>query len=154
MRSEARLRIVEIAPDELDALLALYRHLHAADEPLPERAVVEAVWRELLGSGRHRYFGGYVGEQLVASCTLTVIPNLTRGCRPYGVIENVVTHADHRNRGHGKAILAHALALAWSERCYKVMLLTGRKDEATLRFYESAGFDRHGKQAFIAKPPD
>ena len=154
MRSEARLRIVEIAPDELDALLALYRHLHAADEPLPERAVVEAVWRELLGSGRHSYFGGYVGEQLVASCTLTVIPNLTRGCRPYGVIENVVTHADHRNRGHGKTILAHALALAWSERCYKVMLLTGRKDEATLRFYESAGFDRHGKQAFIAKPPD
>jgi GNAT superfamily N-acetyltransferase len=86
-------------------------------------------------------------------CTITVIPNLTRGCRPYGVLENVVTHADHRNRGHGKAILAYALAHAWSQRCYKVMLLTGRKDDATLRFYESAGFDRHDKQAFVAKPP-
>jgi hypothetical protein len=32
------------------------------------------------------------------------------------------------------------------------MLLTGRKDQATLRFYEQAGFDRHGKQAFVAKP--
>ena len=31
--------------------------------------------------------------------------------------------------------------------------MTGRKDEATLRFYEGAGFDRHGKQAFVARPP-
>ena len=36
--------------------------------------------------------------------------------------------------------------------CYKVMLLTGRLDAATFRFYENAGFDRHGKQAFVAKP--
>ena len=33
------------------------------------------------------------------------------------------------------------------------MLMTGRKDEATFRFYESAGFSRDGKQAFIAKAP-
>jgi hypothetical protein len=32
------------------------------------------------------------------------------------------------------------------------MLLTGRKDEATLRFYRQAGFDQHDKQAFVAKP--
>ena len=32
------------------------------------------------------------------------------------------------------------------------MLMTGRKDEATLRFYQSAGFDPKGKQAFVAKP--
>jgi GNAT superfamily N-acetyltransferase len=89
---------------------------------------------------------------LVSSCTLTVIPNLTRACRPYGVIENVVTHAQYRGQGWGKALLTHALGEAWRQNCYKVMLLTGRKDEATLRFYEQAGFDRHDKQAFVAKP--
>ena len=31
--------------------------------------------------------------------------------------------------------------------------MTGRKDEATLRFYEGAGFERGEKQALIAKPP-
>jgi hypothetical protein len=45
------------------------------------------------------------------------------------------------------------LDFAWSQGCYKVMLMTGRKDEATFRFYESAGFSRDGKQAFIAKAP-
>jgi hypothetical protein len=33
------------------------------------------------------------------------------------------------------------------------MLLTGRKDESIYRFYESAGFDRYAKQAFLAKAP-
>jgi hypothetical protein len=50
-------------------------------------------------------------------------------------------------------VLAEALSFAWSQGCYKVMLMTGRKDEATFQFYESAGFNRNDKQAFIAKTP-
>ena len=146
------MHIRDIQPHELQALLDLYGHLHEQDDPNPEQAVVESVWHEAISNPRIRYFGGYVAGELVSTCTLTIIPNLTRACRPYGVIENVVTHAEHRGRGWGKALLAHALAFAWAQRCYKVMLLTGRKDEGTLRFYEQAGFDRHGKQAFVAKP--
>lgn len=145
------IRLIQL--DELPQLLALYTHLHDQDEPLPPAPVVDAVWQELMQSDRHQYFGGYVDGALIATCNLTVIPNLTRGCRSYGVIENVVTHASQRGRGYGKALLAHALAFAWSANCYKVMLQTGRKDTATLQFYASAGFDRHAKQAFVAKPP-
>lgn len=141
-----------IQAGELHELLALYAHLHDKDEPLPEPAVVDAIWQELMQSTRDKYFGVYVDSTLVSSCNIAVIPNLTRGCRSYGVIENVVTHANHRRMGYGKALLAHALKFAWSANCYKVMLLTGRKDAATLQFYESAGFDRHAKQAFVAKP--
>jgi GNAT superfamily N-acetyltransferase len=147
------MNIRTLQPDELHALLALYTHLHERDDPLPPPATVEAVWAEALANPRIGYFGGFEGGVLVASCTLTVVPNLTRGCRPYGVIENVVTHAAHRGKGWGKAMLTHALGEAWGQHCYKVMLMTGRKDEATLRFYEQAGFDRHDKQAFTAKPP-
>jgi GNAT superfamily N-acetyltransferase len=144
--------IRHLEPSDLSDLLALYRHLHRADDPLPARSVVESVWRELMVGPSYTYYGGFVDNALVSSCTLTTIPNLTRGCRPYGVIENVVTHTDHRRKGYAKAILREALEGAWSANCYKVMLLTGRQDEATLRFYESAGFNRHDKQAFIARP--
>ena len=146
------MNIRALRENDLDSLLALYEHLHGSDLPPPERPVVESIWGELLSNPNYRYYGGFLDGELVSSCTLSVIPNLTRGCKPYGVIENVVTRADHRNKGYGKAILAHALADAWSSGCYKVMLLTGRLDSATLHFYESAGFDRHSKQAFIAKP--
>ena len=138
--------------NDLAALLQLYAHLHASDIPLPPAADIEAVWSEIQANPRLRYFGAFIGTELIASCTIAVIPNLTRGCRPYGVVENVVTHSAHRRCGHGTAVLEVALSHAWSEDCYKVMLLTGRKDEATLSFYRSAGFDPNGKQAFIAKP--
>src|SRR5215471_18895364 len=70
---------------DLDELLALYVHLHDSDAPLRERAVVEGIWRELAANPGYRYYGGFVDGSLVSSCTLTTIPNLTRGCRPYGV---------------------------------------------------------------------
>jgi GNAT superfamily N-acetyltransferase len=148
----ANMSIRRLEPGDLEALLALYLHLHSTDTPLPEREIVQAIWSELMANSFYRYYGGFVHAQLVCSCNLCIVPNLTRSCRPFGVIENVVTHADFRRKGYGKAILAHALRDAWSAGCYKVMLSTGRKDEATFRFYEQAGFDRHDKQAFTARP--
>ena len=146
------MNIREIAVSELEKLLSLYEYLPPSDEPRPERAVIEAGWRDMKKNPLLRCFGGFIGETLISSCMLTIIPNLTRGCRPYGVIENVVTHGDFRRKGHGRSLLHHVLAYAWSRNCYKVMLMTGRKDEGINRFYEAAGFDRHAKQAFLARP--
>jgi GNAT superfamily N-acetyltransferase len=87
-------------------------HLHAVDEPLPDVSVIRSVWNELMANPRHTLFGGYSDGELVSSCTLTVIPNLTRGCRPYGILENVVTHSAHRGKGYGRAVLREALASA------------------------------------------
>jgi len=67
-------------------------------------------------------------------------------------VENVVTHGDHRRKGWGKAVLKAALTYAWDRNCCKVMLLTGRMNEGVYRFYETAGFERYAKQAFLAKP--
>ena len=145
--------IRELEHSELRALLDLYKHLHASDAPLPAVEVVDAIWDEIQRNPGLKYYGAFVDGKLVSSCSLVVVPNLTRGCRPYALIEHVATHEDYRRRGLGRAVLQHALAVAWSLDCYKVMLLTGRKDEGIYRFYESAGFDRHAKQAFLAKPP-
>jgi GNAT superfamily N-acetyltransferase len=146
--------IREIAESELPDLLRLYEHLHTADAPLPAQEVVDGVWSAIQRNPDLKYFGAFEDGVLVATCTLSILPNLTRGCRPYGVIENVVTHPTFRRRGLGRAVLQHALQHAWSRGCYKVMLLTGRKTEDTYRFYESAGFDRHAKQAFLARPSE
>ena len=146
--------IRELTTSELPALLELYKHLHATDDPLPSQDEVDRVWTTIQQDPNLKYFGVFEEDVLVSSCTLNIIPNLTRSCRPYGVIENVVTHADVRRQGHGQRVLKHALADAWSCGCYKVMLLTGRKDEGTCEFYESAGFDRNAKQAFLAKPQE
>jgi GNAT superfamily N-acetyltransferase len=90
------------------------------------------------------------GGALVSSCTLIIVPNLTRGARAYGLIENVVTHANHRRTGLGRAVMSAALDAAWNADCYKVMLATGSRKDETLRFYEQLGFDRGTKIFFQA----
>lgn len=145
------LSIRELVKEDLDSLLDLYEHLHDSDAQRPARSQVESVWCEALSNKSIRYLGYFEGERLVSSCTATVVPNLTRACRPYAVIENVVTHGDFRRRGYGKSVLYAALDFAWSMNCYKVMLMTGRLNESTYSFYESVGFKRDKKQAFIAE---
>ena len=87
--------------------------------------------------------------RLCASCTLVVVPNLTRDLRPYGLVENVVTRREYRKRGLASACLNRARELAQAAGCYKLMLLTGAKDGATLRFYERAGYNCNDKTAFV-----
>jgi len=140
------------AEHELSELLSLYRHLHPHD-PQPETATAERVWSTIFASGAMTVIVAQAADRLVSSCTLAIVPNLTRGGRSYGVIENVVTHADFRRLGLGQRVLAHALDLAWQADCYKVLLATGSKQETTLRFYEGAGFVRGGKTYFEVRRP-
>ena len=146
--------IRQIRRDELPALLELYRHLHRADEPPPEGAALERLWDEILSDTRQQLLVVELDGAIVGSCVLVLIANLTRGGRPYGIVENVVTRADLRGRGIGTALMHHTLKLAWEHGCYKVMLQTGRKDEQIMRFYEGAGFQRGVKTGFVAYPPE
>jgi len=146
------LRIRPAGPADLPAVTALYRHLNP-DDAIPPAGEAEQVWRRLLDHpGLMVLVGAAASGELVASCTLVVIPNLTRGGRPYALIENVVTHADHRQRGHGRALLRAAVAAAWEAGCYKVMLMTGSKRAETLRFYAEAGFEQ-SKTGFQIRRP-
>jgi len=138
--------------DELTALLDLYQHLHVDDAPLPERSTLQQAWEDILGDPKVHCLVADLNGELVASCVLVLVPNLTRGARPYGLVENVVTHAAHRRKGIATHLLRHALQVAWSKNCYKVMLLTGSKREEIHRFYEQAGFVKGKKTGFVAKP--
>src|SRR5687767_11263348 len=100
---------------ELEVLLHLYQHLHATDSPVPEERSLREVWSEILSDPKIHCLVVDLNGELIASCILVVVPNLTRGARPYGLIENVVTHEAHRRHGVGTQLLRHALDLAWSK---------------------------------------
>lgn len=136
---ENQLQIRSAERSDLASILELYRQLHPRD-PSVSLDEAERVWQEFLGYSGSAIFLGLKDNALVTSCTLVVIPNLTRGGLPYALIENVITDARHRKRGYGREILKAATAAAWKLDCYKVMLLTGSEDLATLAFYKSAGF--------------
>lgn len=141
----------EARENDLDVLLGLYTpHLHAEDEPLPPREQVERIWREMLDRPGLHVLIAESDAAPAASCTLAVIPNLTRGARPLGIIENVVTHAAYRRRGLGQAVMRRAMDIAWDAGCYKIMLLTARRDPAVHAFYRQLGFDGTERTGYVA----
>lgn len=132
---------------DLPGLMTLYRQLNPTD-PVLDEASAEKRFSAILAQPGMTVFIGFTGDVGAATVTLVVVPNLTRNGASYALIENVVTHADHRRRGYARAVIGHAIADAWNAGCYKVMLLTGSKNPATLRFYENCGFaqDKTGYQ--------
>lgn len=137
--------------DDLPALLTLYRDLHPDDPELDDAFALER-FSEIDAQPGITLLIGSADGIAVASVTLVVIPNLTRNGAPYALIENVVTAAVHRNQGFAGALIRHALDLAWAADCYKVMLLTGSTNPATLRFYENCGFHQ-GKTGYHIRRP-
>lgn len=142
--------IREATAADLGGLLALYLDLHERGVP-DDPARLEAVWRRIAADPGHHVLVCERGGEIVASCICVVVPNLTRGLRPYALIENVVTRADCRRQGLATACLNRAREIAAEAGCYKIMLMTGAKDAATLNFYRRAGYDGDEKTAFVLR---
>jgi len=135
--------IRDATPADLPGIQRLYLEFRNADfnAPVPQSRA------ERFMADLHRYPGsallvGIIDDVPVTTCTLIVVPNLTRQATPYALIENVATASERQGRGYGTAILSEASCRAFDHGCYKVMLLTGSKDPSTLRFYKKAGFEQ------------
>src|SRR5260370_33211039 len=98
-------------PTDLDALLALFAvsEVSRAAEP---RAKAEQIWQETLARDGLVVFVSEADARIVSTCMLITVPNLLRGGRQHGIIENAVTHPNFQDRGHGDAVIAAALAEA------------------------------------------
>lgn len=134
--------------NDLIGLLELYTQLH--DNPMP--AIddhLSLLWKRIINDKNHYIVVGKIDDQIISSCVLVVIPNLTHNQRPYALIENVITDESYRKKGYATDILNYAKEIAQKENCYKIMLLTGSKKESTFKFYEQAGYNKKDKTAFI-----
>ncbi|MBR6790715.1 MAG: GNAT family N-acetyltransferase [Oscillospiraceae bacterium] len=144
------MEIREAQKEDLFGLLELYQYL--GDNPVPQESPeLDALWERIIGDPNIHPIVLIEEGRAAASCTVTIIPNLTHSQRPYALVENVVTHPDHNGKGFGTAVLDYAKKLAQSENCYKIMLCTSSKAERTLNFYRRAGYESETKTAFYQK---
>lgn len=138
----------EVNENELNDLLELYLHLH--EKVMPEMTDhLKRTWNTIIQDENHHIIVKVVNDKIVSSCVCVIIPNLTRNIRPYAFIENVVTHAEYRGKGYATDCLNYAKMIAEEKKCYKMMLLTGSKEEKTLKFYKNSGYNCSDKTAFI-----
>lgn len=136
--------VVEPAGEgDLAAVLGLYAQLFTRDAAPAE---AEAIWARLLASEQSTLYVARQDGVAVGTCTLTIVPNLGRGGRPYALMENAVVDAGVRGTGIGRTLVQAVIAKALAANCYKVSLSTGRPE--TVGFYEACGFTRSGKAYF------
>ncbi|WP_084050151.1 GNAT family N-acetyltransferase [Deinococcus hopiensis] len=137
---------------DLPALLALYGQLSARNSADLQPAHLQA-WEAVEAQPGLQVLVAEMEGQIVGTVTLALIPNLTRGARPYGVVENVVTHAAYREQGIGRALLAEAERLARAVKAYKVMLQSGASLPEAHAFYRRCGYAGETKRAFEKRWP-
>ena len=140
--------IREAVTTDLEGLLELYTYLHGNLIPEKDKSLAD-LWDRIMSDRDHHIIVAEEDEMIVSSCVCVIIPNLTHSQQPYAFVENVVTRPEYRKKGLATACLDFSKGIAEKEGCYKIMLLTGSKEESTLRFYERAGFNRNDKTAFI-----
>ena len=138
-----------VRADELNELLGLYRMLNPDDPRLERTEELHEQWQGMVRDDSLEIVVVEDEGRLVSSCVLSITENLTRNARPFGVIENVITHEEHRKQGFGERCLEKAIEIAESRDCYKIMLLTGSNQEWKHEFYEGCGFDKREKTGFV-----
>ena len=137
----------EATAEDLPELLALYTQFKG--EPMPEPSgMLDTLWYKVQEQNQ-RIIVVVLGGEIVASCTVVILYNLNHDLRPYGLVENVITHNRHRRKGYGAMALQYVGQIAIMENCYKLMLMTSAKEKGTLDFYEKAGYNRQDKTAFV-----
>lgn len=140
--------IREAKQEDLLEVLNLYLYLH--EETVPEQSEhLSVIWNQIIADKNHHLIVNIVDGKIVSSCVCVIIPNLTRNIHPYAFVENVVTRADYRGHGYATECLNYAKTIAVNNNCYKMMLLTGSKEQKTLEFYKNAGYNCTDKTAFI-----
>lgn len=138
----------EAVQNDLKEILELYLFLH--EKTVPEQSdYLSDTWHAIINDENHHLLVNVIEGKIVSSCVCVIIPNLTRNIRPYAFVENVVTHEDYRGHGYATQCLDAAKQIAEKNNCYKMMLLTGSKEQKTLDFYTSAGYNSTDKTAFI-----
>jgi acetyltransferase, GNAT family len=138
----------EALKEDLNELLNLYLFLH--EKNIPENSEhLENTWKTIIEDINHHIVVKEINGKIVSSCVCVIVPNLTRNIRPYALVENVVTNEEYRGKGYATECLNYAKEIAIKNNCYKMMLLTGTKNENTLAFYKSAGYNSDDKIAFI-----
>lgn len=127
--------IRECSEADLPVLHELYRQLHEGEKPNPSLEVLHEGFMAMLTFPGCRVYVAEGEGQVMGTFTLYILPNLTQGCRPAAIIENIVVDVSFRGQGIGRAMLDYARSVAQEHGCYKLSLSTNARRIDAHAFY-------------------
>ena len=132
------MNIREAREEDFSAIHTLMKELNPADT-VENIDVREAMYLKIVDDPSNYIFVGVHEEKIVSTCYLNIIPNITWKAAPYALIENVVTSATHRRNGYGRMCIQHAIDFAYYKGCFKILLMSSKRNDRTREFYSTVG---------------
>ena len=132
--------------NDIIELLCLYKQLFP-NENL-DISIAESIWDKTVANNTTTYFIAVNDCKIISSCNISIIQNLTRQGRPFGVIEIVITDRNYRRQGIGSKVINNAIEFSRQNNCYKVLLLSSIHRKDSHDFYEKIGFNGNSKKGF------
>ena len=132
---------------DIPDLLRLYAYMSGRETPAAPEAI-SAVFAEIAANPNQHLLAARCDGVVRSSVTVSILPSLTHGGRPYAVVEHVVTDPDFGGRGLASALLREAEKAAREAGCYKIMLITSRAGAHVHHLYQKAGCHSEGLTAY------
>ncbi|KQX48548.1 MULTISPECIES: GNAT family N-acetyltransferase [unclassified Paenibacillus] len=78
--------------------------------------------------------------KILGTVTLNICLQALHGTRPYGVVENIIVHENHRSKNIGRKLLQYVEDYCRLINCHRIMLLSNSTRERAHQFFEREGY--------------
>lgn len=140
----SKIAIRQAQAEDLERVLELYREGEIGVE---ETFSLEEARAQLAAFSKYPCYRVFVAEfngEVAGTYELLIMDNLAKRGRKSAIVEDVAVAKRHRGHGIGRAMIEHAMQLAKSSQCYKLVLSSNLQRHAAHAFYETLGFEKHG----------
>ncbi|MEP6758962.1 MAG: GNAT family N-acetyltransferase [Actinomycetota bacterium] len=125
---------ISIRPAEVHDLRAVRGLLAQLHDPPTEISCSSTTWSQILANPNRTVLLAMDREEhAVATADLLIVPNLTHGGAPWGIVENIVVDRAWRHRGLDEALMHHATRVARTAGCHTLRLASSTRPAARRR---------------------
>jgi len=105
-------------------------------------ATQRSTWKSMLATPNLSIYVAEIGNEVVGTTSLLLMPHLTYDCHPTAFIEPMVVAQAHHRRGVGRKLMERVLDDARRAGVRKVQLLSHKRhaDDGAHDFYRALGF--------------
>jgi GNAT superfamily N-acetyltransferase len=137
---------------DLEAVLSLYAQPDLDNGEVLSREEAIVVFKKMKLYPDYKIYIAQSGNTVIGTFALLIMDNLGHLGAPSGIIEDVAVDPKWQGQGIGTKMMQFALEVSRNRGCYKVALSSNVKREKAHRFYEKAGFVKHG-YSFVVDVP-